>query len=66
MLQNPDIGGFAEHDIVVLKNPNRQKIEEEIEKLFSNRKKDDLVVFFFSGHGIKDDTGKLYLASRKS
>jgi hypothetical protein len=50
----------------VLKNPERLKMEEEIEKLFINRQKDDLVLLFFSGHGIKDDTGKLYLATRRT
>ncbi|BAY09474.1 caspase, EACC1-associated type [Calothrix sp. NIES-2098] len=64
VLANPEIGGFAEENIMVLENPERQKMEEAIEKLFAERQKDDLVLFFFSGHGIKDDTGKLYLATR--
>ena len=64
VLLRPEIGGFAESNITVLKNPARQKTEEEIEKLFINRQKDDLLLLFFSGHGIKDDTGKLYLATR--
>ncbi|MGK7957375.1 MAG: caspase domain-containing protein [Crocosphaera sp.] len=66
VLLRPDIGGFVESDVTVLKNPPRQKMEEEIEKLFINRKKDDLVVFYFSGHGIKDDYGRLYLATRNT
>lgn len=64
VLVNPEIGGFAETDIVVLKNPERQEIEETIEHLFAHRHRDDLLVLFFSGHGIKDDTGRLYLATR--
>ncbi|MBD2213806.1 SUMF1/EgtB/PvdO family nonheme iron enzyme [Nostoc linckia FACHB-104] len=64
VLVNPEMGNFAEENITVLANPERQKMEEAIEKLFVDRQKDDLVVFFFSGHGIKDDTGKLYLATR--
>ena len=64
VLLRPDIGGFIESDVTVLKNPARQTMEEEIEKLFINRQKDDLVLLFFSGHGIKDDAGKLYLATR--
>jgi formylglycine-generating enzyme required for sulfatase activity len=66
VLLHPEMGGFSESDIVLLKNPNRQEIEESIETLFSNRHKDDLVVLFFSGHGIKDDAGKLYLGARKT
>lgn len=64
VLLRPDIGGFVESDVTVLKNPIRQEMEDEIEKLFVSRQKDDLLLLFFSGHGIKDDTGKLYLGTR--
>jgi len=63
VLLHPDMGGFAESDVELLKNPERQEMEERIETLFANRNKDDLVLLFFSGHGIKDDAGRLYLAS---
>jgi uncharacterized caspase-like protein len=39
-------------------------MQYEIETLFDGRTKDDLVLLFFSGHGIKDDAGRLYFASR--
>jgi uncharacterized caspase-like protein len=63
VLLNPAIGGFAESDVVLLKNPNRQTMEEAIETLFTGRSKDDLVLLFFSGHGIKDDAGRLFLTT---
>lgn len=63
VLANPEMGGFAEADITVLKNPQRQNIEDAIFNLFDNRQKDDLLLFYFSGHGIKDDRGKLYLST---
>ncbi|NJM69758.1 MAG: caspase family protein [Scytonema sp. RU_4_4] len=66
VLQHPDMGGFAQADITVLKNPQRQAMEEAIETLFFNRQKDDLVLLYFSGHGIKDDSGRLYLATRQT
>ncbi|WP_416669413.1 caspase family protein [Egbenema bharatensis] len=66
ILKHSDIGGFSEENIVRLCNPNRQRMEEAIEQLFFNRQKNDLVLLFFSGHGIKDDTGKLYLANCKT
>jgi formylglycine-generating enzyme required for sulfatase activity len=47
----------------VLKNPQRQAIEDAIYKLFDNRQKDDLLLFYFSGHGVKDESGKLYLST---
>ena len=64
VLLNPAIGGFAESDVVLLKNPDRQTMEEAIETLFTDRSKDDLVLLFFSGHGIKDDAGRLFLTTR--
>jgi formylglycine-generating enzyme required for sulfatase activity len=64
VLLHPDMGGFTESSVTVLKNPDRQQMETAIEMLFSDRFKDDLVLLFFSGHGIKDDTGRLYLATR--
>ncbi|WP_373528172.1 tetratricopeptide repeat protein [Nostoc sp.] len=66
VLLHPEMGGFAETDIMVLKNPQRQDMEEAIENLFAHRQKDDLLVLFFSGHGIKDDTGRLFLATRST
>ena len=66
VLQHPDVGEFAPSDITVLKNPQRQTMEEAIEVVFFNRQKDDLVLVYFSGHGIKDDSGRLYLATRQT
>ena len=63
VLLHPEMGGFAESDIVLLRNPKRQEMEESIETLFANRHRDDLVLLFFSGHGIKDDAGRLFLAT---
>ncbi|MBU7586431.1 MAG: caspase family protein [Nostoc sp. TH1S01] len=63
VLQHPEMGGFAEADIQQLLNPEPQKMQEAIETLFSDRTKNDLVLLYFSGHGIKDETGKLYLAT---
>jgi uncharacterized caspase-like protein len=39
-------------------------MEEAIYRLFDNRKRDDLLLFYFSGHGIKDEFGNLYLGTR--
>ncbi|MBH8552786.1 tetratricopeptide repeat protein [Nostocaceae cyanobacterium CENA357] len=64
VLQNPEIGGFAETNIQKLENPEPQKMQEALEMLLSDRHKDDLVVLYFSGHGIKDESGKLHLATR--
>ncbi|WP_086768033.1 GUN4 domain-containing protein [Nostoc sp. 106C] len=66
VLQHSEMGDFAVADVTVLENPPRQKMEEAIESLFSNCQKDDLVLLYFSGHGIKDDSGRLYLATNQT
>ncbi|NET49678.1 MAG: hypothetical protein F6K09_13350 [Merismopedia sp. SIO2A8] len=63
-LENPDISGFDE--IKILENPNPMVMQEAIETLFSQRGKNDLALLFFSGHGIKDDRGRLYFATPKT
>ena len=64
VLVNPEMGGFAETNITVLKNPQRQEMENAIYRLYADRHRDDLVLFYFSGHGIKDEKGNLYLSTR--
>ncbi|MBW4517553.1 MAG: caspase family protein [Timaviella obliquedivisa GSE-PSE-MK23-08B] len=61
VLQHPDMGGFDE--IKTLANPEVQQMQEAIEALFSSGVKEDLTLLFFSGHGIKDDRGRLYFAT---
>jgi formylglycine-generating enzyme required for sulfatase activity/uncharacterized caspase-like protein len=64
VLVHPEMGGFAAADITVLKNPQRQEMVDAIHKFFSNRKPDDLLLFYFSGHGMMDeDEYKLHLAN---
>ncbi len=63
VLLHPEIGEFLQTDVTLLENPTKPIMEEAIEHLFTDRHKDDLVLLFFSGHGIKDDTGRLYLAT---
>ena len=64
VLANPEMGEFADADVMVLQNPSRQTMEDAIYNLFANRQKDDLVLLYFSGHGVVDDGGEFYFASR--
>jgi hypothetical protein len=59
ILRRSDLGGFH---VTKLINPNRQVLTEAIENLFAERSRDDTLLFYFSGHGIKDDRGALHLA----
>ena len=61
VLLHQDMGGFDEVELLV--NPDPQRMQQTIEELFVGRRRDDLILLFFSGHGIKDDSGKLYLAT---
>ncbi|CEJ45781.1 caspase, EACC1-associated type [Umezakia ovalisporum] len=66
VLVNPEMGGFAEGDVRVLKNPQRQDMENAIYHLYANRHKDDLVLFYFSGHGVTDESGDFYFSTRQT
>jgi uncharacterized caspase-like protein len=66
VLQNPEIGGFAPSEITTLLNPQKHEIEAAIYSLFANRRKDDLVLFYFSGHGITSERGEFYLSTRST
>ncbi|MGL5058452.1 MAG: caspase, EACC1-associated type [Microcoleus sp.] len=61
ILLNPEMGNFTE--VIPLIDPEPMQMQEAIETLYRDRAKDDLVLLFFSGHGIKDDSGKLYFAT---
>jgi branched-chain amino acid transport system substrate-binding protein len=61
VLGNPDMGGF---EVERLSNPAPQKLREKIDHFFRNRSRDDVLLFYFSGHGVLDDTGsRLYLST---
>jgi hypothetical protein len=63
VLQNPKVSGFDAVDL--LSNPDPFEMQLAIEKLFSeNRSRDDLILLYFSGHGVKADDGTLYFATR--
>jgi hypothetical protein len=60
VLKNADIGGF---EIKIIKNGPSYKVTEEIETFFSDRYRNDLLLLYFSCHGIKDVDGRLYYAT---
>lgn len=60
VLLNSEIGGFADGDVVVLKDAEKGVIETAIYHLFANRKPDDLLLLYFSGHGVTDDRRDFY------
>ena len=61
-LRSPDLGQFDE--VVQLVDETSPTVRRAIAQLFHLKRHDDLVLLYFSGHGIRDDQGQLYLATR--
>ncbi|WP_406270826.1 caspase family protein [Streptomyces sp. NBC_00191] len=59
VLQDPSIAGF---DVTTLVNEPHHRVGEAIGDLYRDRRRDDLTLLYFSGHGLKDEDGRLYLA----
>ncbi|MBD2443281.1 SUMF1/EgtB/PvdO family nonheme iron enzyme [Dolichospermum sp. FACHB-1091] len=63
VLVNPEIGEFAAENVTVLKNPQKPDMEEAIHDLYDNRQRDDLLLLYFSGHGLINDDGNFYFSA---
>jgi hypothetical protein len=63
VLGDADRGGF---EIDVLRNPSSWVTAQHVESLLCDRHPSDLVLLHFSCHGLKDDSGELYLAARNT
>jgi phosphoserine phosphatase RsbU/P len=59
VLGDAQIGNF---DVQPVINEGENAISRRIERFFRDRHKDDLLLLHFSGHGIRDINGKLFLA----
>jgi formylglycine-generating enzyme required for sulfatase activity len=64
VLQNPNLGNFAQ--VERLLNPDAVAMRTAIQKLFKSASKEDLLLLFFSGHGITNDDNHLYLATHNT
>jgi formylglycine-generating enzyme required for sulfatase activity/uncharacterized caspase-like protein len=64
VLSCPSMGGFDE--VVALINPDVGEMRSRICEVFAQLTKQDLVLFYFTGHGIKDMTGDFYLTTAQS
>jgi hypothetical protein len=60
ILDDKTIGSFDE--VTPLINQTETRVRRAISTFLTNKKPDDLVLLYFSGHGILDDRGRLYLA----
>jgi uncharacterized caspase-like protein len=60
VLADPAVGGFEVRELI--DRPSHE-VRREIEVFFANRRRDDLLLLYYSGHGLKSDDGRLYLAT---
>ena len=60
VLKDPDVGAFDE--VQELVDESQGVVSRAIGRFFLQRRADDLLLLYFSGHGIRDDHGRLYLA----
>src|SRR5688572_27030909 len=64
VLQDKEICAFD--DVKVLLNQPSSFVIEAIDEFFDQKKPDDLLLLYFSGHGVRDELGALYLAVKNT
>jgi len=64
VLKEPDLCRFD--DVKVFLNQTESIVREAIDEFFEQKKPDDLLVLYFSGHGVRDEVGSLYLAVKNT
>ncbi len=63
-LKIPNICAFDNVDILF--NQSSDSVLEAIDVFFDRKKPDDLLILYFSGHGIRDEIGSQYLAFKNT
>ena len=63
VLGDPEIGGF---EVSIVHNAASHEVQSHIEDLFAESRPDDLLLLHFSGHGLKSDSGELFVAARNT
>ncbi|MGH8909881.1 MAG: caspase, EACC1-associated type [Egibacteraceae bacterium] len=60
VLADPAVGNF---DVRTLIDQTSWMVSEQIEGFFADRNRDDLLLLYFSCHGVKDPAGRLHFAA---
>jgi uncharacterized caspase-like protein len=61
LLADPEVCAF---DVTSLVDPTTSEATRVVERTFSAASSKDLILFYFAGHGLKDDQGQLFFALR--
>ena len=64
VLRSPDIASFDK--VFTLINRDVFIVNQAIEDFFTGKKPGDLLLLYFSGHGVRDENGALYLAVKNT
>ncbi|MEV4315784.1 caspase family protein [Actinocrispum sp. NPDC049592] len=60
VLSDPDIGGY---EVETLTNAPSHEVRRRLNQVFAEASRDDLVLIYVSGHAVKDESGRLQLAT---
>lgn len=63
VLKDPAIAGF---EVDILINQPHHVVGERIGDFYRSHRRDDLALLYFTGHGLKDAEGRLYLAMKNT
>jgi hypothetical protein len=64
VLEHSEMGQFESVEVLI--DPDHSRMGETIETWLSERDKDDFVLLYIAGHGVKDVKRKLYFAASKT
>ncbi len=62
ILKAQDLCAFDEVNVLI--NESEAASRRAIARFFADKKPDDLIMLYFSGHGIRDEQGRLFLATK--
>lgn len=62
VLTEPSIGGFPKENVSILYDTTLPRARTAVEQLFRSKNNDDLILLYYTGHGLVDEDGELYFA----